>query len=195
MNPLDLAIISDRAYREVTIESGDVQILIVEHDGALVIAPRGTEKDAGDILSDIRFFPWNDADIGPCHKGFLRATQAIWPQLRDILFENTLPVWFTGHSLGGAIAILSAAKMIKVFGAAPAGVTTFGAPRAGFNWIIPAFADVNITCYRRGMDAVPSLPHAWWLWGPRHPVELTQIGKRGNPLSDHAIDGYIRDLE
>lgn len=195
MTPLDLAGISDRAYREVTIEVGDVQILVVEHDEALVIAPRGTEKDAGDILSDVRFFPWKDRDIGFCHKGFLRATQAVWPQLRDILFENTLPVWFTGHSLGGAIAILSAAKMIKVLGAAPAGITTFGAPRAGFNWIIPALADVPVTCYRRGMDTVPLLPHAWWWQGPRHPVKLTQIGKRDDPFTDHEIAGYIRDLE
>lgn len=194
MNPLDLAIISSRAYREVTIEAGDTQILIVEHDGALVIAPRGTEKDAGDILSDIRFFPWKDRDIGWCHKGFLRATQAVWPQLRDILFENTRPVWFTGHSLGGAIAILSAAKMMKVLGAAPAGIMTFGAPRAGFNWIIPALAYVNVTCYRRGMDTVPSWPHAWWGWGPRHPVKLTQIGKPDDPFTDHMIAGYIMDL-
>lgn len=195
MTPLDLARISDRAYREVTLEADDVQILIVEYDGALVIAPRGTEKNGADILSDLRFFPWKDRDIGYCHKGFLRATQAIWPQLRDILFKNTLPVWFTGHSLGGAITELCAAKMIKVLGAAPAGITTFGAPRAGFNWIIPALADVPVTCYRRGMDTVPMWPHAWPVWGPRHPVDLTQIGKPDNPFTDHEIAGYIRDLE
>lgn len=194
MTPLDLAIISDRAYREVTFSVDNIQVLVVEHDGALVISPRGTEKNGADILTDLRFAPWYDGDIGWCHKGFLRATQAIWPRLRNILLENTLPVWFTGHSLGGAIAILCAAKMIKMLGAMPAGIVTFGAPRAGFNWIIPALAAVPVTCYRRGVDTVPSWPHAWWWWGPRHPVNLTQIGKRHHPFEDHQIAGYIRDL-
>ena len=83
MTPLDLAKIADRAYDESTpsLSVENVEVLVVEHDGALVIAPRGTEKDHEDILTDMRFVPWFDSDIGWCHKGFLRATQAIWPGL------------------------------------------------------------------------------------------------------------------
>lgn len=195
MTPLDLARLCQRAYTESTLTAKNVEVLVVEQDGALVISPRGTEKDHEDILTDLRFAPWYDGDIGWCHKGFLRAAQAIWPMLRDRIRDTSRPIWFTGHSLGGAITILCAAKTIKVLGVIPTGIVTFGAPRAGFNWIIPTLTPVTVlTCYRRGRDIVPTVPHAWWWRGPRHPVELTQIGVPAHLFKDHKIAGYIEDV-
>lgn len=215
MTPLDLAQISERAYHESTVVAGNIQVLIVYRDDALVIAPRGTEHDYADILTDLRAVPWYDGTLGWCHKGFLRGIQAIWPKLYPHLYGADRPVWWTGHSLGGALAILGAAYMqadhrppmteartrhppgtergVRPL-PKPAGIVTCGAPRAGFARVSRILAPVPVKiCYVRGRDIVPTVPHAWPIWGPRH-IDRTEIGRPGHPFHDHRIAGYIEDV-
>ncbi|MGK7889541.1 MAG: hypothetical protein AB4042_09415 [Leptolyngbyaceae cyanobacterium] len=70
------------------------------------------------------------------HAGFYRLFDAMWhgtvgnPGIRDLLKGTNKQVWLTGHSLGGAIAVLTAAicqqESIPV-----AGVYTYGQPKVG----------------------------------------------------------------
>ena len=134
----------------------------------LVLAFRGTEKKVSDWLTDARCVPTLDGAT-KVHTGFLEAfTKAKDSEGRtarqvveDLLSRpeskeggRGLPLFITGHSLGGALALL-ATKLVApdVTGAC----YTFGAPRVAnyeyFRWLkTPVYRVVNSS------DIVPRVP-------------------------------------
>lgn len=124
-----------------------------------VLAFRGTEPDEFVDALTIAEFSWapfnGDAKV---HEGFLRGLDRVWktavePALAD-LEKNGVPVWYTGHSLGAALATLAAARK------RPAVLATFGSPRVGneaFRGLLsglPTFRFVNCS------DIVTTVPPA-----------------------------------
>ncbi len=112
--------------------------------------------------ADIRLERWPRG--GKVHRGFKEAFEQVWdsrgevPGLSSYLDEvgraTSRRVWFTGHSLGAALAILAA----QTYGSA-AGVYTFGSPRVGTRafveaYPVPVYRVVNAT------DAVTTVPPA-----------------------------------
>ncbi len=94
----------------------------------LVVAFRGTEPDRWeDIVTDagLALVPWS---TGLVHCGFSEAIKDVWPALTGALARLSpgREVWFTGHSLGAALATLAADKYPNTRGA-----VTFGSPRVG----------------------------------------------------------------
>ncbi len=92
-----------------------------------IVAFRGTQPDDWkDVLSDGAWIP-KQWDIGHVHQGFAKAFEAAWPALQDRLQQlpSGCAVWFTGHSLGAALATLAAWR------ASGAGICTFGSPLVG----------------------------------------------------------------
>lgn len=93
-----------------------------------IVTFRGTQPDAWqDVFSDVllKAARW---DIGHVHQGFGKALEPIWNALETALNQlKDRPVWFTGHSLGGALASLAAFRRREC----PGGVYTFGSPRVG----------------------------------------------------------------
>ncbi|GGQ53732.1 alpha/beta fold hydrolase [Kitasatospora griseola] len=89
--------------------------------------------------------PWpGPAATGYVHYGFAEALESIFPSVKDAIAElrtNGQAVWLTGHSLGGALAMLAAARLLLEAPELRAdGVITFGQPRtcdrllaAGYN--------------------------------------------------------------
>ncbi len=113
----------------------DTQAYTAASDHMIVTAFRGTEPtQIKDWLSDSATPPWpGPAGRGFVHYGFGEALQSIYPQVRDAITEfrdNGQTVWFTGHSLGGALAALAG---IRLYFEEPRlladGVYTFGQPR------------------------------------------------------------------
>ena len=107
------------------------QAILVEHDQFLCMAFRGTDEirdwfDNIDIQKRSELF-------GVFHEGFWEATQDIWAKIyRDYLHaykEDRRPLFLTGHSLGGAMATIAAAKMVHE-DIPFTSVYTFGQPRA-----------------------------------------------------------------
>ncbi len=185
-----LALLCERAYAEHTYEAGGVEVL---HSGN-ILAFRGTTFDGADILKDLRGYPWYDKRLGWCHKGFLRGAQAIWPILRDVLWDLP-PQWLTGHSKGGAEATLIAALMIADKGMrSPAGLVTFGSPRVGRKKLIKIVRAIPMSLrYVNGNDPVPS--HPWEIWGYDHVPGILRL-KGGNDwdMHDHRIADYIGNV-
>jgi triacylglycerol lipase len=104
------------------------------------------------------------------HSGFLGAYQKLETQVEKLLLAAPdKPIYLTGHSLGGAIALVASAALGnsgKPFAARIAAVYTYGAPRVGernFSRIVktPHYRVVN-----EG-DAVPLVPPVW-LYGYVH---------------------------
>jgi triacylglycerol lipase len=109
-----------------------VQCHIGSADRFAIVAFRGTQPDDLPDLFDIaniRKIDWTFG--GKVHRGFMDAHRRIWRQL-DVALRDLKPrkVWFTGHSLGGAIATLSmdhfsGDKHLYTFGSPPVGDRQF----------------------------------------------------------------------
>jgi hypothetical protein len=122
---------------------GETQGFVATGERVAVVAFRGTEG-LGDWLHNIDIggteFPPTG---GRVHGGFVRAWSVVGDHVRRVLDEGpSRTVWFTGHSLGGAIAVLASAAEAH---RGPAGVVTFGQPRlldrAGVRTVARLFGD------------------------------------------------------
>lgn len=116
---------SDVRFHE---ESG-TSAFIAEAKTFAVVVFRGTDvTETQNLLADVRFLFVAEPGAGRVHRGFRRALDAVWPRLARALdrLPQGLPVWFTGHSLGAALAVLAARRHGRA-----RGVCTFGAPRVG----------------------------------------------------------------
>jgi triacylglycerol lipase len=113
----------------------DTQAYLAASDHMIVVAFRGTEpSQIRDWLSDANspVIP-GPARTGLVHLGFSRALASVYPEIRDKVAEvrtNDQTLWFTGHSLGGALAMMAGATMhLEDPKLLANGVYTFGQPR------------------------------------------------------------------
>lgn len=94
---------------------------------------------------------------GELHRGFATLLLDVWPELRLAL--DKIPadkeLFLTGHSQGGALAVLAAAKLTTE-GRIPSGVYTFGAPRCG-DEKFAALYKPRVTRFELADDIVPLL--------------------------------------
>jgi triacylglycerol lipase len=112
------------------IAAGGLQCYVVSAADFVIVAFRGTEADEWqDVLDDKQFIqvPW-DRPGTHVHRGFKGALDRVWPTMSPILdgLAASRTVWFTGHSLGAALAMLAADRFART-----AGVCTIGCPRVG----------------------------------------------------------------
>ena len=122
----------------------DVEAIIFVNSENVVVSIRGTEAKLQEWLRinanliKSSFFGW-----GKVHKGFKRFLSAIWDDteiglgleslLRQELSDSNKQLWFTGHSLGGATALLAASAWHIHHGTTHpvTGIYTYGQPRVG----------------------------------------------------------------
>jgi hypothetical protein len=98
----------------------------------VVVAFRGTVS--GELLNWLTNLNFAQAPFPPgnAHRGMTEALELVWPQVREQVLSLLAPgqrVWFTGHSLGGALATLAAARFARSWDDVRA--CTFGSPRVG----------------------------------------------------------------
>lgn len=160
----------------------DTQGYVAANSQQMVVAFRGTESRP-DWITNVQAAkdpgPW-----GRVHEGFQDAFLVCALLIGKMIGEmrRGRDIWITGHSLGGALAVLLAATL-EENGIEAAGLYTYGAPRVG-----------NSTFARRLNQALKGKPHYRVVNGgdivPHLPSELR---------FDHAgrrrilVDGTIRD--
>ncbi len=146
-----------------------------------------------DILADLKFIPmpFDGMNNVYVHSGFLGELNKIWPEIKINIEQDVsnLPLYVTGHSLGGAMATL--AGMRHPFEK----VTTFGEPRVGMH-IERAFKSSTHTRYVNGDDPVTKLPPEL-LFGYDHhgnPVHIADHNGETDFRYDHSIVYYSENL-
>lgn len=113
-------------------EMGFVQEGSGRRKGELLIAFRGSNRTSDYFLIDLAAA----LGVSPCgfavHGGFAKVFESIRPQLEEInrLIGPTHTVHCVGHSMGGALATLTAEYYTTGIGMTPY-LYTFGAPRVG----------------------------------------------------------------
>jgi len=162
----------------------DTQVCVARTPERLIVAFRGTElRVLHDIITDAALKPMDIEWAQACtpkakaHQGFVLALELVWQEVIAAIDElngtDSLPVFFCGHSLGGALAVLAAARYLSdvavdeddgsrrkpgdLFG----GVYTVGQPRVGNQVFADWAGRLFGGRYARGVnnrDIVPRIP-------------------------------------
>lgn len=128
-------------------------------DTHAVLAFRGTDPvTLPNWLTDVvvKLVASDDYD-GRVHHGFSSALRKTWPKVAEVLdTAHGKPLFLTGHSMGGALAVLTACRLAKA-DRPPVATYTFGAPRVGdptfcAGYALPTYRVVN------RLDFVPEMP-------------------------------------
>ena len=159
----------------------NTQVYVAENDQAIVVAFRGSEApNTLDGLKDWLLTNANNYLILPegqsgtefaaagvgarFHRGFLDALAMVWEPLFAAVDQaqktRERPLWVTGHSLGGAIALMAAWRFLRNFLSVHE-IMTFGAPMIGNDTAARAFEQEfsgKIYRYVDLNDVVPHLP-------------------------------------
>ncbi|HEY0547937.1 MAG TPA: lipase family protein [Pyrinomonadaceae bacterium] len=130
--------LKDAGYAARSFEAGGTQCFVMHDDQAIIVAFRGTQIDnfwgeVIDVSTDVKFVPVPDGAGGLVHEGFLAGLSFVWDDLKAHLnaIRNNQKLWFTGHSLGAALATLAAERAMREMGFVPQGLYTYGSPRVG----------------------------------------------------------------
>ena len=136
------------------------QAYVVHNETNVYVIFRGTElTESKDILALINFAPRRAAAGGKVHSGLAEAVDLIWKEVEHYLdgevrkYGMEKNVVFTGHSMGGSMAVISAQRSHYI-----AKVFTFGALRVGNKDFAAGILSI-VYQFRNENDGIP-------LWVP-----------------------------
>jgi triacylglycerol lipase len=196
------------------------QAYIFANENDAVVTCRGTQPDDwNDIKADLDLKTAMAETAGWVHRGFKREVDDLWPRLEQALVNNERTLWFTGHSLGAAMAAICAGRCkLSYIKSNPRALFTYGSPRVG-NRRYVNFCQIESYRWVNNNDIVTRVPPAWL--GYRHKgqeVYLNALGKirrlttwqrikdrwrgfikglrerRFDPFDDHSIVQYVANI-
>jgi triacylglycerol lipase len=207
------------------IDKQETQCFVAGDDEKIIISFRGTEPSKmQDLMSDLKL-RFTDHPLGKVHRGFLKAIDYAWDDTIKTIQEfqtKEQTIWFTGHSLGAALATLGVAKM---YDKKPVqGLYTFGQPRTGdskfaekfdLKYKSSSFRFVNnndivtrvapsVLGYKHigtflYIDAAKNLHHDIQWWNQFKDTVKGSIEDLGKPgiagIKDHDMDLYLKGIE
>jgi hypothetical protein len=137
-----------------------------EHDDFLLLAFRGTQEP-GDLATDfsVALTPLESPQHSEkrVHQGFKEAAESVWDvvlRTAQSAQEKRKPLFLVGHSLGGAVALLSAQRLSKE-NLPFESVWSFGAPKVGNESMIQSLKNELGERWKRlnhPDDPIPALP-------------------------------------
>jgi triacylglycerol lipase len=147
------------------------QVLAATNEEMIIVAFRGTEPaKLADWLVDTEIIqkPWRDffggPNLGLMHHGFVRNTAFVWEQLSQFVAgarTSKQSLWITGHSLGGAMALIAGAAFTFSEHQPVNGIYTYGQPRAGNRaFVVKCNRQLKAIVFRvvNNRDIVPHVP-------------------------------------
>jgi triacylglycerol lipase len=135
---------------------------VVSGENVSVVVFRGTDfEEVSDWLANLERSSI-DTEHGPVHKGFYNAYQSMKQQVDAILAErDATHMWITGHSLGGALALMCAYDLMQVEQRKLNGVMTYGQPFVAHEEFAAHINSILVHRYARfvnGADLVARVP-------------------------------------
>ena len=147
-----------------------------------VLVFRGTYMPQ-DWLTNLNTFLTSWPEGGRVHRGFKNALERVWDNIEECLSTLQGPVFYTGHSLGAALATLVAARH------PPHALYTFGTPRVGDQEFSKLFEKIKAYRVVNHRDIVSIIPPT--ILGFCHvgePHYITHNGHIAVALSEHEIE-------
>lgn len=213
-------------YKYQLLENNSTQCYVVYSitEKKIFIAWRGTEvSEMEDILADLKFrkVVGHQASV---HRGFKEYVDNVYPKLRNYIKEiinrnrdSWFDIYVTGHSLGGAGALISTNRLEDEEGFTIRCCYTYGGPRVGA-WNFKDFVKTPVWRVRNNNDVVTKVPLA--VMGFRHIGSLCYLSQRkkifiggknawglfvdwlrgqfsriGDGLRDHSVSEYYNILK
>lgn len=191
INDLGLALCSQESYDRANVWSGNSCAQITKRSDSIIIAFRGT-NDPIDIMADLWAIPWKPKEVGAwVHRGFWLYLSPLVDPIFHQIDACGLPIYLTGHSLGGASACIFAA-MCRRRGLEVENLTTFGSPRAGSDSLANQIWDIPGKRFVIEGDQVASVPPGW-LFPYVHDRQAAMLPGIDGPI-DHPVSGYVDAL-
>lgn len=195
-------LVDDKNYGWFEDKKTDTQGFWFSVNGHLIFVFRGTEG-IKDVAIDVDKKKVKATFDGKgegffAHRGFLKSAESVWPDVRGIIDGiNFKKVWFTGHSLGGAVATLTAYVVWKYFEGSEriGGLCTIGQPRVmrrgkQKDHFQKAMGNDRIFRIYRVIDPVPQVP----IWRYSH-VDGTRCYIKRNGKYVRGISVYKRAFD
>jgi len=154
-------------------------------DRRMLLALRGTQPDDfRDIKRDlgVRMIAWSESG-GRVHAGFASATRSLLPQIRQWISRTAHAaekLIVTGHSLGAAMATLTAAALPVEW------LVTLGSPRVGDSDFIRTLQAANSVRIVDCCDLVTQVPPPLPIGGYAHVPTCTYLTQDGQAVLDPA---------
>jgi hypothetical protein len=161
--------------RKLDDKTTGTQGFVARYNNDVVVAFRGSEATWSDwVLTNIDASMTNDHrfGLGTLHSGFADAAESVFETVRQHIAElknDKSKVYLTGHSLGGALAVITGNRLNNdIASNRPKAIFTYGAPRVG--------NEVFTKSYRKNLA---SKTYAWIVEGDPIPrLPLTRMGFR-----------------
>ena len=155
-NVADMGLTNYRHFSGVS-----TQAFVAENGTTRFLAFRGTEStNHVDWMRDAQFKPVPGVFGTRVHSGFKRALDEVWDDLLPHVTIADRELVVTGHSLGGGLATLGAARLAAA-GHGVGGVYTYGSPRTGLKDFAAAYTTaLGLNTYRviNHIDIVTRVP-------------------------------------
>lgn len=134
---------------EARVERGGIRADIVRRGDEIVLCCCGTRpQEVQNLRCDVDAVLIEHPVAGRVHRGFAEA----WAVLREDIKKWPPPTVATGHSLGGALALLAAAEFPDI------GAIVFGSPRVGDKGFAKLAEGRAVMRYQAPADMVCQLP-------------------------------------
>jgi triacylglycerol lipase len=138
---------NSKAVKEQVKKLGFTTIKFFDKEGAqayifqsktdVVVACRGTQPtEFSDIEADLKAYPVIAETVSRVHNGFKTEVDELWPKIIEDLSKPAVKkkhLWFCGHSLGAAMAVIMSARCMHApHAGVPIELFTYGCPRVGW---------------------------------------------------------------
>lgn len=203
----------------------DAELYVLQSKTDIIVTCRGSQpKQLRDIRTDLQAWPRSNPNSpqGLIHFGFNKYVNKVWREVAAIIIASpSKSVWFTGHSLGAAMAsIMAIYCQVNPILSDPVGLFTFGSPKTGTKDFVKQAKGIYHERWVNNIDIVTRVPFGllgyrhfgteMYLnhWGNYRKVTKWQkikdrwrgffVGlknKRANHFRNHTMENYLANIE